>query len=525
MQSHSELTIAVLIVVGLTTLFFMIGPAFFLGTHYYSATEQYYRDSYARSMALVNATWAPATFTQVLTGFSWSTAALEDASPSYQGALNELDAARAPQQRTEQAENGVPVPPEEYQALRAAVTARLNHARDLIHQGERSIRLAYLWHTFWALLPLAVVATAVCLVWASRRLTPTSQSPDAIPFSTKMMIVPQTMWIRPRYGDPARVPELASAVAPFASDPVIAELLRIYAAHPECPASIGHHGNVKGGLQLHLSLVMAKTEKLLQISRNANPDLHPDYHQLARWIALAHDLGKVVAYRRAPSGQWVNTGLPHDRISALLLSAMPSVRALPDEMRWILIRTVRYYHDKHELPIDTPIVAKKLIELINDAEKLASEEEAAHVKARLKIVAPHVGPALDRALVALNINHLKFGPPQGWVCKTYPYLFVLEWQLRETLVAQLPDAIRGELPIMHRETGLSPLWDHIKQELMARQWLVTTIDTKRASHDGFFKCRVDQQLFQMVVALDLAKLPVPLVTKWKAGRAPDLYVL
>lgn len=523
-SSHGEFTLAVILIIGLTALFFMIGPGFFLGNHYYAATETYYKDSYARSTSLTTATWAPANLTSLF-GSSWTTPVLEEAHPFYQTALNELEAAKGPQQRTEQADNGQQISPDEYKALREAIVTRLDHARSLVNEGETAIRIAYLWHTFWALLPLAIIGTGVSLAIARRRVAPAVTDPHAVPFSTKMAIMPQPVWVRPRYGNPANVPELAAVVAPYSHDRVLMDLVRLYAAHPDCPASISHHGNVTGGLQIHIALVFQKAEQLLKISRDANPNLHPDYHQLARWVALAHDLGKIVSYERASDGQWVNNGLPHDRLSATLLSSIPSVKALPDEIRWILIRTIRYYHDKHELPIDTPVVASKLVKLMNDAEKMAGEEEKAYIEERIKVVKPAIPAALDAAFEALNVNHLKFGAPQGWVSKTHPYLFVLEWQFRETVVAHLPAAMRHELPILHREGGLSPIWHYIREELDHRQLLVRTIQEKSASHDGFYKCRVDQQLFKMVAALDLTKLPPHLVDKWKAGRAPDLYVL
>lgn len=512
----AEHPIVLFIIVGIAFALIFVGPSFFLAGQYLPSTEQFYRDSQERANTLMEAKWAPAAWPGWITNGWWYTPVFPLVTHQYETARNAIVTAQSIHVELKALEaQGHEGAKQAYTDL----TTTLDGARDALNIGEGILHRRFFVVSMFALFPVMILVVGL-VVWVRRRMDQVApKEAEMLTFSAKMMIVPQKLWFHPNMGPLSAVPDISAHLKKTGiNDPISLKLAAIYAGVPDCPASIGHHGNIRGGLQLHLSLVLKKLDGIIN-------DVHTEFHQMARWVALAHDIGKTLTYVRNPDGTWSSNGRPHDRLSASLLSSLDEVIALPQDHRWLLIRAVRYYHDHTDLPLDTPYICKKLIELVQRAEKIAEKEEATHLKDHVNIVAPYLDAAIDAAIKELNINRTKFGHSHGWLPNSIQAVFILEWRFREMVMSQLPTKIREELPIAHKGEKLSPLWPLIKEILVRRGWLLTQLNGKQA-HDGFFNVRVDQNIFKLVIAIDPGKLPQDMVQRWqRAGRAPDLYLV
>ena len=91
-----------------------------------------------------------------------------------------------------------------------------------------------------------------------------------------------------------------------------------FAAAPDWPGSLRGHDREPGGLGRH-------TERVLARMAQASAAWPPEGRMAAAVVAAAHDLGKLVAYRRVGPDRWVGSGAtPHDCLSAMILTRCPS---------------------------------------------------------------------------------------------------------------------------------------------------------------------------------------------------------
>lgn len=236
-------------------------------------------------------------------------------------------------------------------------------------------------------------------------------------------------------------------------------VLKIYGAHAHLPA--GFDGErTRGGLRPHGGRTLVqhamlcaykmhtigrtfdykgifsdKGRPLLPL-RDPNFKFDPD-HPLLMITALAHDIGKIEAFKFDADGQVIGIHREHDLTGARMLARLEETWSLPEEDRMALILAVGHYHAAKHLPlapdrqaVDDRTVA--LMELLALADRQASaiehrgyeltkEELAAQVmseEATTAVLDPLLAfeAFLSEVSNAAAINSNNKKENMGWLC-------------------------------------------------------------------------------------------------------------
>ncbi len=284
-------------------------------------------------------------------------------------------------------------------------------------------------------------------------------------------------------GNPEKVPVYRTLEERRLLSQTARALLGILAAHPEWPASIEGHSRSELGLIQHTgNTVLLVLDKLPEeIDAGA-----------AVTAALAHDIGKILAYRRGTGGQWVTTGLYHDRLSATILLSLPEFhQEFQGEPKAAVTAAVRYHHALADMPVNSGPLSRKLFDLLQerDAEAAAREKEEAAAA-----VEPYVYSSFRRAVPELNINGVNGGPAHGYTTQDgAKTALVYEHSLRERIVANLPvrlkELVSGERP----QGSIHPVWPVIASVLTEKGVLLRQVDGGEADGNAFFAAEIETQ--------------------------------
>lgn len=145
-------------------------------------------------------------------------------------------------------------------------------------------------------------------------------------------------------------------------------LLKIYNHNPDLPATHvpgGHGGRTLLQHALLCAYLMyslgenwvykglaARTDNKRVILALRDPDYQYDCNDpLAVIIGLAHDLGKIEAYRYNKEGKVVGIRNEHDLTGARILARLDELWALPDIDRSAILLAIAHYHHPVELPL------------------------------------------------------------------------------------------------------------------------------------------------------------------------------
>lgn len=159
-------------------------------------------------------------------------------------------------------------------------------------------------------------------------------------------------------------------IDPAAKSKTALWLMRLQLAHSRHPATAPPtpgHDNQPGGLLVHSLRVFEELCNLINTNKIDS--------KLALVLALAHDIGKIVTLEenKGRKGEWVNSGVFHDRFSGLLLQSCPSFKAeFPGELGEGLICAVRFHHCPEDLPLNSPPIAETLLNLTTRADRVAA---------------------------------------------------------------------------------------------------------------------------------------------------------
>ena len=93
-------------------------------------------------------------------------------------------------------------------------------------------------------------------------------------------------------------------------------------------------------------------------------------------VAAAHDLGKLVAYRRVAPDRWVGVAAtPHDTLSAILLAQCPAWGAFASaDIRAAALQCLHADHAPEGLPANAPPLARELLAALKRADAAAARE-------------------------------------------------------------------------------------------------------------------------------------------------------
>jgi hypothetical protein len=150
------------------------------------------------------------------------------------------------------------------------------------------------------------------------------------------------------------------------------EIAGRFAAAPDWPGSLRGHDREPGGLRRH-------TRRVLETMRGQTTSWPADARAAGAVVAAAHDLGKLVAYRRVGPERWVGAAAtPHDALSAMLLAQCPAWRAFASaETRAAILQCLQAEHAPEGLPANAPPLARELLAALKRADAVAAREAGA----------------------------------------------------------------------------------------------------------------------------------------------------
>ncbi len=155
-------------------------------------------------------------------------------------------------------------------------------------------------------------------------------------------------------------------------------IMTVVAAHHTWPASISHHGDGSGGLLAH-------TLRAFRLAL-AHPGAgDPALRQAFLLMALAHDVGKVLAYTPRSSGGFQLTSYYHANRSADLLMAAGLWREFSPTLAEAIVTALRSSAASSLVPIpeNAPPEATRLLGWLSEVDRQAVSEDVADLHARL----------------------------------------------------------------------------------------------------------------------------------------------
>jgi hypothetical protein len=136
---------------------------------------------------------------------------------------------------------------------------------------------------------------------------------------------------------------------------------------PDWPGSLRGHDREPGGLRRH-------TRRVLEAMCEKTAGWPAEPRAAAAVVAAAHDLGKLVAYRRVGPDRWVGTAAtPHDALSAMLLAQFPAWRAFASAAtRAAVLQCLHADHAPEGLPANAPPLAREILAALKRADAAAA---------------------------------------------------------------------------------------------------------------------------------------------------------
>jgi len=155
-------------------------------------------------------------------------------------------------------------------------------------------------------------------------------------------------------------------------------VMTVVAAHHTWPASIAHHGAGSGGLLAH-------TLRAFRLAL-AHPGAgDPTLRQAFLLLALAHDVGKILAYTPRSSGGFQLTSYYHANRSADLLMAAGLWHEFSPTLAEAIVTALRSSAAPSLVPIpeNAPPEATPLLTWLSEVDRQAVSEDVADLHARL----------------------------------------------------------------------------------------------------------------------------------------------
>lgn len=274
---------------------------------------------------------------------------------------------------------------------------------------------------------------------------------------------------------------------------LLGAILGIASAHPDAFSGEGNGAT----LLEHMLNVASKA-----LERTRQPGL-------AAIVAAAHELGKITAWVRSESGDWVLTK-NHDREAAKHLASLDAWWALDKDSRTALMLAVKYHSTPRNLPdVDGE---QRIYRLARDLLDTAAEVQvAAVVEEKQRTLEKHELPeilfdAFVRALPTLSFQ--SFGMPKNvpaiaW--KVGNRVYMLEIKLRETVMARLEQDVRGALTATGKDRSkLAPFTLELLKSLEKAGWLVREIgQMKLDTKEALWNIKAGKLEFKGVIVIDV----------------------
>lgn len=273
----------------------------------------------------------------------------------------------------------------------------------------------------------------------------------------------------------------------------------ILAAHQQWPADpSGHHSGVS--LYKH-SLQVA--EKMA--TKTTDP--------LARLVGLAHDFGKLVAYRpsKKQRGGWDIVTSHHDQMSANLIRLLPEYRALDGENQEVLRFTLKYYHAPQTLPAHATNRTRALVQKLRFADGLTTHENQQTAKdlAGNEDIVRMIADTILEVIPNLNINKVRPDEhPDGFTGIAFDFVAIMEYPIRRGLSTHLKDerVVRQLSLRVDRAHGSEHPAAAVIRQAIQKTGLVMESYAGETPVTGRFSVKSGKQTFSDVYLFDRAKL-------------------
>lgn len=283
-------------------------------------------------------------------------------------------------------------------------------------------------------------------------------------------------------------------------------------AHSDVPASIGgHHADVP--LFEHSLTVAKKVQAYFNDQGKKEP--------VALLAGLAHDMDKLLAYKRGENGWVKNVGATHhNKYSAYIVSTQPFFQELPEDDRNTLVLALRYYHDPENLPLGATHRTENLIKALRICDGLAIKaEKVAGVVNLSEEQLASISKAILDTISELNINGYlnKTGHAGGWTTPALEYVLIPISTVLEHMGKHLPVELNRKLQLDHEtRTYAHPAAKLVCQQLDQLGLLMLSYKTF-TSPSGLYDARIGTVSFSAGLLLQkavLATLLPGLQEKW-----------
>jgi len=282
--------------------------------------------------------------------------------------------------------------------------------------------------------------------------------------------------------------------------------------HPDVPASIGGH-HADAPLFQH-SVSVSKMVKAYYSDRGKK-------EPLAQIAGLAHDLDKLLAYKKNGDGWSKNVNATHhNKYSAYIVSTQPEFRLLPEDDQQTLVLSLRYYHDPDNLPIGASNRTEALIQALRMCDGyVIQEEKAAGVDNLSDEHLETIEQALLNTVAELNINSYlnKNGHAGGWTNPALEYVITPMSTVLELMGKHLPVEMNRKLQLDHETRTFKHPAAKLVSERFDKLGLLMTTYKSFTSDLGLYDCRIGTTRFTAVLMLQkqvLEKLIPGLQEKW-----------
>ena len=291
------------------------------------------------------------------------------------------------------------------------------------------------------------------------------------------------------------------------------EVLEILAAHDDVPASIGNH-HADASLAEHSKDVAKKVKAVMHRIGKADP--------LTTLVGLAHDLDKLVAYKRSGT-TWVKNSKAthHNTYSAYIVRHLPSFTLLGKDDQNVLTLVLRYYHHPNQLPINSGDRVEHLIRALREADGWGLREEREKGLSAAKDN-PNTQSLLSDAITQFfadaDINRFKGGQyADGWTVHAVEYVAVPASTLLEKLHKFLPLELTKQLNLNVETRRFGHVAIEVIRETFMTMGLLIEEHKDIVSPTGLFDMKVGQKGFSACFLIDKEVLQALLPTtvpKW-----------
>jgi len=300
-----------------------------------------------------------------------------------------------------------------------------------------------------------------------------------------------------------KISPLDGARLPAGLSPIERDALGLLAAHPDVPADVeGHHG-----VSLATHSYRAWT---LACKRHGIGSLEAQ-------VALCHDLGKIRAYAKDESGQWVRRAL-HRSLTLQIVRDFDGYLETDEQARTALMEALTALLTNC-VPVDLSERARAIVRSAKHVDfKATAEEKRSQDEVRIdpQALADLLRGSIVSLLAELNINRKRdaAAPVEGFYVAETAALLIPEPALR----ARIAQALPGEMADAFRrdpgaERKASPVRDLV---VRAVQLLFDTysVYADKPAKDGTFHIKSRIRAYEHVIAINTTSFPATLTQSW-----------